>query len=97
MRFSEDQKWAANLQPTLNKWGGEGSLTIFVTDVAANINVITSEKWFDVEIDSEQNENLLKALTTNFITRNFETQRIAIKEGHGYKLSNLYKKLEVFK
>ena len=97
MRLSEDQKWAVNLQPTLNKWGKGGSLTIFVTNVAANINVITGEKWFDVEIDSEQNENLLKALTTNFITRNFRTRRIAMKEGHGYKLSNLYKKLRVFK
>ena len=85
------------MQPTLNKWGKGGSLTIFVTNVAANINVITGEKWFDVEIDSEQNENLLKALTTNFITRNFGTRRIAMKEGHGYKLSNLYKKLRVFK
>ena len=32
---------------------------------ATNSNFITGEKWFDVEIDSEQNENLLKALTTN--------------------------------
>ena len=32
MRVSEDQKWAANLQPTLNKGGGKASLTIFVTD-----------------------------------------------------------------
>ena len=78
---------------------GQKQYFIFRTicELAANSNVITGEKWFDVEIDSEQNENLLKALTTNFITRNFETQRIAIKEGHGYKLSNLYKKLEVFK
>ena len=32
MQGSKDQKRAANLQPTLNKWGGEASLTIFVTD-----------------------------------------------------------------
>ena len=32
MWASEHQKWAANLQPTLNKVGGEASLKIFVTD-----------------------------------------------------------------
>ena len=36
MRGSEDQKWAANLQPTLNKGEMEASLTIFVNDCLKN-------------------------------------------------------------
>ena len=50
-----------------------------------------------MEVDWEQNEKLLKALTTNFVTRNFGTRRVAIKEGHRYNLSNPYRKLTVFK
>ena len=42
-----------------------------ICELAVNSNIITSEKWFDVESNSEQNENLSKALKTNFITRNF--------------------------
>ena len=33
---------------------------------------MTSEKWFDVEIDAEQNERLLKDMTTKFIVRFWE-------------------------
>ena len=78
---------------------GQKQYFIFRTicELAANSNVITSEKWFDVEIDSEQNENLLKALTTNFKTRHFGSKRIAIKKDYGYILSNLCKKLRIFR
>ena len=40
MLGSEDQKWTANLQPTLNKGGGELSLTIFATDFRCEITEI---------------------------------------------------------
>ena len=68
-----------------------------ICELAINSMVIIGEKWLHVEIDSEQNENLLKAFTVNFITKNFGSKQIAIKKGHRYKLSNLYKKLRVIR
>ena len=44
MQGSEHQKWAANLQPTLNKGREETSLTIFVTECLQNENFF--EKGF---------------------------------------------------
>ena len=68
-----------------------------ICELAANSNIITGEKWFDAEIDSAQNENLLKTLTANFITRHFGSKRKAIKKGYRYILSNLYKKLRIYR
>ena len=66
-----------------------------IYELAENNNALTGEKWFDFEIDSEQ--ILLKALTTNFITRNFGSRRLAIKESHQYKQSNVSRKVRIFR
>ena len=72
MRGSEDQKWATNLQPTLNKWVGEASLTIFVTDrsfcfIFTNFfnifdNFLASENFFTNKLEHMSNYNI-RALT----------------------------------
>ena len=87
------------LRYVVERYHGQTQYFVFrrICELAINSMIITGEKWFHVESDSEQNENSLKALTVNFITKNFGSKRIAIKKGHGYKLSNLYKKLRVIR
>ena len=52
--------------------------------------VVTYEKWFDAEIDLEQNEQLVKDMTTNLMTQNIGTRRVETKKRHRYILSKLY-------
>ena len=37
--------------------------------MAVNSFVVTSKKWFDMKIDAEQSEKLLKDITTKFLTK----------------------------
>ena len=38
-----------------------------ICEIAVNSFVVTYEKWFDVEIDLEQNEQLVKDMTTSLM------------------------------
>lgn len=68
-----------------------------ICELAVNSFVVASEKWFDVEIDVEQNEKLLKDITAKFLTKSLRSRLVERKDGHGYELSNLYRTIKVFK
>ena len=62
--------------------------------MASNSFVITAEKFFGVETDTEQNEKLLKDLTNMFLIKNICSRRV--NTGRCAK-SNLYRTIKVFK
>ena len=45
-------------------------------ELAVNSFFITSKKWFNVEIDTEQNKRLLKDITTKFLTKLLRSRRV---------------------
>ena len=68
-----------------------------ICKIVANGFVVSHAKWFDVEIDAEQNGKLIKDITTNLITQIRRSRRAETKLEHEYKLSKLYKTIRVFK
>ena len=68
-----------------------------ICEIAVNSFVVTYEKWFDVEIDLEQNEQLVKDMTTSLMMQKIGTRRMETKKSHGYTFSNLYMTIRVFK
>ena len=60
-----------------------------ICELATNSFVITSENWFDIETDAEQNEKLLKNLTKNIHSRRVDMGSCTT--------SNLYRTITVFK
>ena len=61
-----------------------------ICEITTNSFVVTYEKWFDAEIDLEQNGQLVKDMTTKLMTQNIGTRRVETKKRHGYILSKLY-------
>ena len=61
---------------------GMGLYYIFkrICETANNSFVVTYEKWFDVEIDLEQSEQLLKDMTTKLMTQNIGTRQVETKK-----------------
>ena len=60
-----------------------------ICELAVESSVVSSEKWFYVEIDAEQNQKLLTKLLSNW--------QVEKKVGHGYEFSNLYRIIRVLK
>ena len=50
-----------------------------------NSFVVTSEKWFGMEIDAEQSKKLLKDITTKFLTKLLKIRRLEKKLVMGLK------------
>ena len=46
-----------------------------ICGLAINSFVVSCQKWFDVEIDAKQNEQLLKHITTKFYTNSLSSRR----------------------
>ena len=59
--------------------------------------MVSHAKWFDVEIDIEQNEKLIIDITTNLITQVRGSREVQTKRRCGYKLSNRFIAICVFK
>ena len=59
--------------------------------------VVSSEKYFVVEIDEETNFHLVKGLTDKLMTTIIKWRRIEEKEGHAFKSSNLFVTMTVYK
>ena len=53
-----------------------------ICKIAANSFVVSHAKWFDVEIDAEQNGKLIKDITTNLITQSRRSRRVETKLEH---------------
>ena len=68
-----------------------------ICELAVNSFVVTSKKWLDVETDTEQNERLLKDITTKFLTKLLKSRRVEKKIGHGFEISNLLRTIRIFK
>ena len=65
--------------------------------MAVNSTVEELPKWFIVEIDTEQNKKLLKDPGHRFFTDVLLSWRETERVEHGFKQSNLYKKIKVYK
>ena len=65
--------------------------------MAINRFAVSYQKWFDIEIDAKQNEQLLKDTTTKFNTNSFSSRRVEKNVCHGYEVGNLYRTIRVFK
>ena len=59
--------------------------------------IVSSEKWFVVEIDKEEYFHLVKNLTNKLLKHIIEKRRVEKKEGHGFKLGNLFVTITVYK
>ena len=68
-----------------------------ICKIAVNSFVVSHAKWFDVEIDTEQNEKLIIDITTNLITQVRGSREVETKHGRGYKLTNRFITIRVFK
>ena len=68
-----------------------------ICKIAVNSFVVLHAKWIDVKIDAEQNEKLIIDITTNLITQIRGSREVETKHGHGYKLSNWFIIIHVFK
>ena len=60
-----------------------------ICEIEVNSFVVTYEKWFAVEIDLEQNEQLVKDMTTSLMMQKIGTRRVETKKRHGYMFSSL--------
>ena len=72
-------------------------INIHICQIAVNSTVEELPKWFIVEIDSEQNKKLLKDPGHRFFTDALLSWRETERVEHGFKQSNLYKKIRVYK
>ena len=61
-----------------------------ICELATNSFVVSYENWFGIEIGAEQNENLLKDLTSKFYAKILKSRRVEETIGHHYKIGNLY-------
>ena len=68
-----------------------------ICNLVLNSFVVSSEKWFDVDIDAQQNERLLKHFTTKLFRKFLRSRREEKEVGHGYELGKLYIIMRVFK
>ena len=68
-----------------------------ICNLVLNSFVVSSEKWFDVDIDAEQNERLLKHFTTKLFRKFLRSRREEKEVGHGCELEKLYITMRVFK
>ena len=57
-----------------------------ICEIAVNSFVVTYEKWFDVEIDLEQTEQLVKDMTTSLMMQKIGTRRVETKKDMGIRL-----------
>ena len=57
-----------------------------ICEIAVNSFVVTYEKWFDVEIDLEQNQQLVKDMTTSLMMQKIGTRRVETKKDMGIRL-----------
>ena len=57
-----------------------------ICEIAVNSFVVTYEKWFDVEIDLEQNEQLVKDMTTSLMMQKIGTRQVETKKDMGIRL-----------
>ena len=51
-----------------------------ICEIAINSFVVTYERWFGVEIDLEQNEQLVKGMTTNLMTQKIGIRQVETKK-----------------
>ena len=51
-----------------------------IGEIAINSFAVTYERWLGVEIDLEQNEQLVKGMTTNLMTQKIRTRRVETKK-----------------
>ena len=65
--------------------------------IAVNGFAVSHAKWFDVEIDAEQNEKVIIDITTNLITQVRGSRKVETKHRCGCKLSNWFITICVFK
>ena len=59
-------------------------------ELAVENSVVSSQKWFCVEIDAEKKKKKL-------LTKSLSNWLVEKKVGHGYELSNLYRIIRVLK
>ena len=59
--------------------------------------VVSSKNYFVVEIDKEANFHLVKDMTNKLMTTIIKRRHFEKKERHGYKLSNLFVTIKVYK
>ena len=59
--------------------------------------VVSSKNYFVVEIDEEANFHLVKDMTNKLMTTIIKRRHVEKKERHGYKLSNLFVTIKVYK
>lgn len=68
-----------------------------ICELETNSFVVSYENWFDIEIDAEQNENLLKDLASKLYTKILKSRRVEQNIGHYYKMGNLYRTIRVYR
>ena len=66
-----------------------------ICGLAINRFVVSYQKWFDIEIDAKQNEQLLKDITTKFYTNSLSSRRVEKNVCHGYEVGNLYRTISI--
>ena len=70
-----------NLNLLIERDHGKKEYCIYkrICELAVKSFVVTSKKWFDKEIDAEQNERLLKDITTKFLTKSLKSRQVEEK------------------
>ena len=68
-----------------------------ISELAVNSFVVLYEKWFKVDIDDEQNEHLLKDITSKIFMKILKIRQIEKKLGHYYEIENLDRTIKVYK
>ena len=67
-----------NLNLLIERDHGKKEYCIYkrICELAVNSFVVRSKKRFDVEIEAEQNERLLKDITTKLLTKSLKSRRV---------------------
>ena len=73
----------------------EGKYIAYICDIVGKVEMY--EKYFFVIFDVQENHELEKSMEKIFFMNTIMLWRETEKKGHGYKMSNLYKKFKVLK
>ena len=76
-----------NLNLLIERDHGKKEYCIYkrICELAVNSFVVRSKKRFDVKIEAEQNERLLKDITTKLLTKSLKSRRVEKKLIMGLK------------
>ena len=76
-----------NLNLLIERDHGKKEYCIYkrICELAVNSFVVRSKKRFDVKIEAEQNERLLKDITTKLLTKSLKSRRVEKKLVMGLK------------